>query len=109
MHCGDIADEAKTGVAKCEIESESERMVLQNTKGFWNGVWNQGHAWKQWWKETQLWEMAMTLEQTMRTDGEQRKHLMDTVRERDNGAEHCESYCSLDLSRDITLYSTVFC
>lgn len=38
MHCGDIADEAKTGVAKCEIESESGRMVLQSTKGFWNGV-----------------------------------------------------------------------
>jgi len=46
--------------------------------------------------------MGVILEGTTRMDGEQRKHLMGTVSERDNEAEPCES-CSLGLSRDITL------
>lgn len=71
-------------------------------------MWNWGHAWKQGWKET-LWAMGMIVKGTVRMDGEQRTYLMDTVCERDNGAEHSESSCSLDLSRDKTLLSTVFC
>lgn len=51
----------------------------------------------------------MIVKGTVRMDGEQRTYLMDTVCERDNGAEHSESSCSLDLSRDKTLLSTVFC
>lgn len=51
----------------------------------------------------------MILKGTMRLDGEQRTYLTDTVCERDSGAEHSESSCSLDLSRGKTPLNAVFC
>lgn len=59
--------------------------------------------------------MGTILKGTMRMDRERRVSLMDTVYERENGAEHSESSCSLDLSRSsiieycTVLLSIVFC
>lgn len=59
--------------------------------------------------------MGTILKGTMRMDREWRVSLMDTVYERENGAEHSESSCSLDLSRSsiieycTVLLSIVFC
>lgn len=59
--------------------------------------------------------MGTILKGTMRMDRERRISLMDTMYERENGAEHSESSCSLDLSRSsiieycTVLPSIVFC